>query len=545
MEDLRNLKPTNWPPRLPAVALCLFLPLAMLAAGLIPFTDITPAQAAALIKERGADPLFTILDVRTAAEFAEGRIKGALNVDIKAPDFKERIGRLDRNGVYLAVCRGGMRSARAVGLMKEMGFKQVYNLAGGTMKWQEENLPLESAPGQAAAPVSCGGAGPGMGAHSWLDGKRSTTIPFRLFRNHVHVTAEFAGAKKLELILDTGMPAPGVLLFGGPAVQGLNLAYAGEARIAGAGGGSSPAKVAVGVEFRIGDLVLAGQTAIVREDEPAKATADRAVGGADVEADGVIGFALLGRLVAAIDYERMRLTLSEPADFSTQGQGSSIPLAFESNFPFIDCTAQLADGKSVPLRMIVDLGASHALSLNAGARPGLQPPARTIPFRGRGAGGEVSGRLGRIRSLALGKFALNNVIAGFYDARLMPLEKEGNLGSDVLRRFNLVFDYSRRTLIIEPNSHFNEPFESAMSGLQAEKAEAGEFVVRHVLPGSPAGEAGLRENDRIVEVNGAASNSVSLDDLSRASTQDGGSLDLAIRRGDARFTVSLKLRRLI
>jgi len=150
--------------------------------------------AAALIKERGADPLFTILDVRTAAEFAEGRIKGALNVDIKAPDFKERIGRLDRNGVYLAVCRGGMRSARAVGLMKEMGSSRFYNLAGGTNEMAGGNLPLESAPGQAAAPVSCGGAGPGMGAHSWLT-EKGHHHPFRLFRNHVHVTAEFAGAK--------------------------------------------------------------------------------------------------------------------------------------------------------------------------------------------------------------------------------------------------------------------------------------------------------------------------------------------------------------
>ena len=520
----------------------------MTAADLVPFTDITPGQAVALIAEKSADPQFTILDVRTPAEFSENRIKGALNIDVKAPDFKERVGKLDKNGICLAYCRGGVRSARAMNLMKEWGFKQVYNLGGGLMKWQEEKRPLEASPAPAAAPSGCGAggsAGPAAGTHAWLNGKKSTTVPFRLYRNHVHVEAEFNGAKKLELILDTGMPAPGVLLMGGAAVRELNLAYAGEARVGGAGGGSFPAKVAVGVALRIGDLLLEGQTAIVKMDDPAAAPADQGVNETIVDSSGVIGYALFSRFVVAIDYDRLLLTLAEPDDFDYQGQGSRLPLAFEANFPFIDCAAQLADGKSVSLKMIVDLGATHALSLNIGAQPDIQAPGRFIRFWGRGAGGEVSGRLGRVRSLSLGKFALTHIVAGFYDAKLMPLEKDGNLGSDVLRRFNLVFDYSRRSMIVEPNSHFSEPFESAMSGILAEKAASGEFVIRHILPASPASEAKLQENDRILEINGLPAGRMSSDDLFTASTKEGESLKLAVRRGEARLSVALKLRRLI
>ena len=515
----------------------------MTAADLVPFSDITPAQAAAMIVAKGADPLFKIIDVRTPAEFAESRIKGAVNIDVKAPDFKEKVEKLDRKGFYLAVCRGGVRSARAMSLMKESGFKQVYNLAGGLMKWQEEKRPLETVPSQAAAPSACGPTAPDPGTYAWLNGKKSTTVPFRLYRNHVHVEAEFNGARKLELILDTGMPAPGVLLMGGAAVRELNLAYAGEARVGGAGGGSFPAKVAAGVALRIGDLLLREQTAIVKAD--AADQAGQGVNETIVDASGVIGFALFGRLVVAIDYDRMLLTLSEPDDFNYQGQGSRLPLAFESNFPFVDCAAQLAHGKSVSLKMIVDLGATHALSLNIGAQPDIQAPGKFIRFWGRGAGGEVSGRLGRIRSLSLGKYALSNIVAGFHDAKLMPLEKDGNLGSDVLRRFNLIFDYSRRTMIMEPNSHFNEPFETAMSGILAEKVAPGEFVIRHILPESPASEAKLQENDRILEINGLPAGQMSNDDLFSVSSKEGESLKLNIRRGEVRFGVVLKLRRLI
>ena len=116
--------------------------------------------------------------------------------------------------------------------------------------------------------------GPGPGAYAWLNNKKSTSVPFRLFRNHVHIEAEINGAKKLELILDTGMPAPGVLLLGEEKVRELNLAYVGEARIGGAGGGSTPARIAAGVSLRIGDLQLTEQTAIVKEDDPSAAPAE-------------------------------------------------------------------------------------------------------------------------------------------------------------------------------------------------------------------------------------------------------------------------------
>jgi rhodanese-related sulfurtransferase len=129
---------------LSGMAFCGFLSITLPAAGLAPFADITPSQAADLIREKGQDPLFIILDVRTAMEFSTSRIKGARNIDAKAPAFRESIGKLDKNGAYLVYCRSGKRSAMAMSLMKELGFKEVYNLAGGILKWQAEKLPLEA-----------------------------------------------------------------------------------------------------------------------------------------------------------------------------------------------------------------------------------------------------------------------------------------------------------------------------------------------------------------------------------------------------------------
>jgi rhodanese-related sulfurtransferase len=71
-----------------------------------------------------------LLDVRTAGEFASGTIKGAKNIDMMSPLFKEAVSTLDKNKEYFVFCRSGNRSAQACSIMARQGFK-VRNLDGG------------------------------------------------------------------------------------------------------------------------------------------------------------------------------------------------------------------------------------------------------------------------------------------------------------------------------------------------------------------------------------------------------------------------------
>lgn len=62
-----------------------------------------------------------VVDVRTAAEFAEGHVAGAINIDVEAPGFAEAIAGLDPTATYLLYCRSGRRSAIAAGQMSDAG----------------------------------------------------------------------------------------------------------------------------------------------------------------------------------------------------------------------------------------------------------------------------------------------------------------------------------------------------------------------------------------------------------------------------------------
>jgi rhodanese-related sulfurtransferase/thioredoxin-related protein len=84
-----------------------------------------------------------ILDVRTAAEFSNGHIAGALNLDVNAADFQEKAAALDKNKTYLVHCASGVRSVKACQKLAKLDFPNLYNLTGGFKAWAKAGKPVE------------------------------------------------------------------------------------------------------------------------------------------------------------------------------------------------------------------------------------------------------------------------------------------------------------------------------------------------------------------------------------------------------------------
>jgi rhodanese-related sulfurtransferase len=84
-----------------------------------------------------------VLDVRTTREFAAGHVPGAVHVDWSSGDFTDKIGALDKQKTYLVHCASGFRSARAVGKMHRLGFKDLYDFSGGWNEWSRAGKPVE------------------------------------------------------------------------------------------------------------------------------------------------------------------------------------------------------------------------------------------------------------------------------------------------------------------------------------------------------------------------------------------------------------------
>lgn len=85
-------------------------------------------------------PNTVVLDVRTAGEFAGGKLRGARNIDIMSSNFVSQIKNLPKDKTYLIYCRSGNRSGQACAILSEEGFENVKNLAGGIMRWPFETV---------------------------------------------------------------------------------------------------------------------------------------------------------------------------------------------------------------------------------------------------------------------------------------------------------------------------------------------------------------------------------------------------------------------
>src|SRR5262249_56930074 len=110
----------------------------------------------------------------------------------------------------------------------------------------------------------------------------------------------------------------------------------------------------------------------------------------------------------------------------------------------------------------------------------------------------------------------------------------GILGNEILRRFRLWLDLSRKRLILEPNALYREPFPAPRSFgllLIADGLDLRRFVVARVSPGSPGEQAGFKRNDIVVAVDGRRADGFSLEELQTLFEREGAHHDVEIARG--------------
>jgi C-terminal processing protease CtpA/Prc len=151
---------------------------------------------------------------------------------------------------------------------------------------------------------------------------------------------------------------------------------------------------------------------------------------------------------------------------------------------------------------------------------------------GVGQGKEFRSVAGRWDEVRLGGIVLPGVPGG---AGGVPL-----LGGEILRRFTVTFDFSRRRLLLEPNRHFGDGFPHDASGLNLRLApENGLLRVHDVTPGSAAAKAGFKIEDLLLEVEGAPIEELGLERMHRLLENDGRTFRVRVRRGTEELSLTL------
>lgn len=213
------------------------------------------------------------------------------------------------------------------------------------------------------------------------------------------------------------------------------------------------------------------------------------------------------------------------------------------NLPII--SAQTTDARKVDARFYFDTGAGLCALLSTDFTADsafLDPRKKQYLTRAQGLDGKATMRLTTIRDLRLGPYRFHHVptyiFEDTYNVTSYP-NLCGLIGNDILRRFNVILNYDRRVISLQPNSHYRDLFDYSYSGLSL-YWEDGIVKVGDIMPGSPAEKAGLLVDDILIAVNNNFSNNVQT--YKNLLQNAGEKIRLIIRRKGVLMTADIRVK---
>ncbi|TCC93791.1 peptide-binding protein [Pedobacter frigiditerrae] len=268
---------------------------------------------------------------------------------------------------------------------------------------------------------------------------------------------------------------------------------------------------------------------------------------------GIIGFYFFNSFVVKVNYTNQRVSFILP-DVKIKKRGAKFPIEIENKKPYITVDLQTPQLNNVKVKLIVDCGAGHALSMEAlNGAPFPLPDSSVAANLGVGLSGLIDGRVGRIPLLKLGNYKFKNIITGFpafesVAAQIGYNSQDGNLGAEFLRRFDMTYDYPNNAIYFKPNQGYNLPFDHDMSGMEVytDPDNNKRYFIGRIEPGSSAEKHGFLEQDEIVGIDFKLAELYSLEEITKLFKSDNGkTIVVEIIRNDKNIIKLLKLKRRI
>lgn len=282
--------------------------------------------------------------------------------------------------------------------------------------------------------------------------------------------------------------------------------------------------------------------------------------------NGIIGYHFFKNHPVHIDFISEKITVFNNSDILKKRvrRFTEFPITIEGNKPYLKADVEMTS-KKVSSKMLLDLGNSDAVWLFPKLiedfvynRPNIDD------YLGQGFNGDIFGKRSRIHRLYIGDYIFEKPLSAMPDEysiqnlKLVP-DRKGSIGSDIFRRFEVIFDYPQNKIYLRKNKHFDDPFLFNKSGLDIQQdgmtwqkdvvkvttkkftpsaqennyvKMEDDFVYNFVLKpkfsvagcrkDSPCYIAGMRKGDEIMKVNKKAAGDLSLAKINEIFKQEDG-----------------------
>lgn len=260
--------------------------------------------------------------------------------------------------------------------------------------------------------------------------------------------------------------------------------------------------------------------------------------------DGIIGYSFFSRYIVKMNFDSMRMEVYEPGKINYPRAGVLLHPLFTA-LPIQPLT--IKDARTVEANFYIDTGAGLCFLMSKQFEQDsaiLKKGRRPIAVQVQGLGGKKEMLLTIVKLVQIGPYRFRkvptNILDDEFNATSYPF-LGGLIGNDILRRFNIVFNYPKREIHLIPNGHFNDDFDYSYTGMNMYYVD-GLIIADDVIAGSPSEKAGLKKGDVIIAVNSNFSNNINT--YRNLMQEVGNKITLLISRDSQPILISFKVGRI-
>ncbi|TCK80978.1 PDZ domain-containing protein [Albibacterium bauzanense] len=384
---------------------------------------------------------------------------------------------------------------------------------------------------------------------SFNNGHRKDVMRFKLVHNLIVIPVFVNDRGPFNFILDSGVKP--IIITDSSIVSPLDTVSLFLSRIRGRGiGPELEAFVMTNLSIDVGDASGDKLSGILLKEDPFHLSAY--VG---IPIHGIIGSDVFNSFMVKLNYLSSKMTLYNPEE-KIRKRGDQIPIQLIDEKPYVNVLVSSEDGSKDSLLLLIDSGAGHAFSLDLTDDQKRIHPAKTIEGNlGKGLSGSIYGLVGRLPEIQLGEFSVKKVVVAFpmyedISVRSIMTERSGSIGGELLKRFHVLFDYSRQEMYLKKNREFRKPYEYDMSGMEVyiltDEENHKRFFISQIDKDTPAEKEGFLAGDEILSINFKDVEGYTLDDINNL-LQEETTTDLLfqILRDDQILVKLLELKRRI
>ncbi len=303
---------------------------------------------------------------------------------------------------------------------------------------------------------------------------------------------------------------------------------------------------------------------------------------------GIIGYNIFSNFIIKVNYKNKKIIFYNPENYTYKKckKCEIFPILMYRRKPYIDVKVQLdtVGRKLTDVKLLIDSGGSDAIWLFENTKEEIKTPKLFFnDILGEGISGVIYGNRSRIPKIILGSFELKNPTVSFLDsvssknARNFK-ERNGSIGTGILKRFIVWFDYPNKKIMLKKNASFLKEFNYNMSGLDivyngkqlvkevksdiskyklSDKSSVTFFTnfsykfkpsykIKTVVKNSSADKAGLKAGDLIIRINKKSAHTYKLSDIiNEFSGKANKKIQIKIKRYGEEMTFKFRLEKRI